>query len=215
MATAAPTSQTDAEPTDSQVTIEPSILYIGTPVALITTLNADGSANIGPMSSAWALGNTVVLGWSTSSQTLVNLERDRECVICFPDPRLVEQVERLAPLTGRHPLPEHKAGTFRYEPHKFEAAGLTPAPSQAVRPPGIAECPLSFEAKVTAVHRPASPDADAFRIVETYVERVRADPAIVCDRHHIDVEEWSPLLYVFRHYFGTGEHLGATFRAER
>jgi flavin reductase (DIM6/NTAB) family NADH-FMN oxidoreductase RutF len=34
-------------------TIEPTILYFGTPVALISTLNEDGSANIAPMSSAW------------------------------------------------------------------------------------------------------------------------------------------------------------------
>jgi flavin reductase (DIM6/NTAB) family NADH-FMN oxidoreductase RutF len=39
--------------------IWPSILYFGTPVALITTLNADETPNIGPMSSAWALGYTL------------------------------------------------------------------------------------------------------------------------------------------------------------
>lgn len=196
------------------ITIDPPILYVGTPVALVTTLNADGSVNIGPISSAWALGHTVVLGWATSSQTLRNLERERECTIGFPDPTLVDEVERLAPLTGRNPLPAHKQGVFRYEPRKFEAAGLAPAPSETVRPPLIAECPLSFEARVTAVHRPATPDADDFRIVETYVERVQASPVIVKDGRHIDTERWSPLLYVFRHYFGTGPDLGATFRAE-
>jgi flavin reductase (DIM6/NTAB) family NADH-FMN oxidoreductase RutF len=34
-------------------TIEPTILYFGTPVALISTLNPDGTANLAPMSSAW------------------------------------------------------------------------------------------------------------------------------------------------------------------
>src|SRR5271169_307875 len=37
-------------------TIEPTILYFGTPVALISTLNPDGSPNLAPMSSAWWLG---------------------------------------------------------------------------------------------------------------------------------------------------------------
>ena len=32
--------------------------------------------------------------------------------------------------------------------------------------------------------------------------------------NHIDTSRWSPLLYVFRHYFGTGVELGRTFRAE-
>lgn len=40
-------------------TIEPKILYFGTPVALITTVDGDGKANIGPMSSVWALGWTL------------------------------------------------------------------------------------------------------------------------------------------------------------
>jgi len=37
----------------THMTIEPSILYFGTPIALLSTLNADGSANLAPMSSAW------------------------------------------------------------------------------------------------------------------------------------------------------------------
>ncbi|GAB2913207.1 hypothetical protein GCM10022245_55230 [Streptomyces mayteni] len=36
------------------VTIEPSILYFGTPVVLLTMENRDGSFNLAPMSSAWA-----------------------------------------------------------------------------------------------------------------------------------------------------------------
>ncbi|MGE5704689.1 MAG: flavin reductase family protein, partial [Clostridia bacterium] len=36
--------------------IKPSILYYGTPVILLTTQNEDGSSNISPLSSSWALG---------------------------------------------------------------------------------------------------------------------------------------------------------------
>jgi flavin reductase (DIM6/NTAB) family NADH-FMN oxidoreductase RutF len=42
--------------------IEPKILYFGTPVALISSLNEDGSTNLAPMSSFWALGWTLMLG---------------------------------------------------------------------------------------------------------------------------------------------------------
>ena len=31
---------------------------------------------------------------------------------------------------------------------------------------------------------------------------------------HVDTQRWSPLLYVFRHYFGTGQRLGKNFRAQ-
>ena len=38
---------------------------------------------------------------------------------------------------------------------------------------------------------------------------------VIPDTNHIDTNRWSPLLYVFRHYFGTGPDLGRTFKAER
>jgi flavin reductase (DIM6/NTAB) family NADH-FMN oxidoreductase RutF len=196
--------------------IRPSILYFGTPVALVTTLNADATPNIGPMSSAWALGYSVVMGWESTAHTLANLERERECVINLPGPGLAKQVEALAPLTGRDPPAPHKADTFRFEPRKFQAAGLTQIAAETVGPPRIAECPLQLEAKVTAIHEPASrPDGEYFRIVETHVQRVHASSSIVKPgTDHIDPRRWSPLLYVFRHYFGTGEEIGRSFRAE-
>ncbi len=114
-------------PTGEHQEIWPSILYFGTPVALVTTMNAEGTPNIGPMSSAWALGYTIVMGWESTAHTLANLQRERECVINLPGPNLVGEVEALAPLTGRNPPAPHKADTFRFEPRKFRAAGLTPA----------------------------------------------------------------------------------------
>jgi flavin reductase (DIM6/NTAB) family NADH-FMN oxidoreductase RutF len=200
---------------ESHVPVRPNILYFGTPVALVTTLSPDGSANIGPMSSAWALGDTVVLGWATSAQTTINLGRERECVINLPDATLHRKVEALADMTGVNPLPQDKADRFHYEPDKFAAAGWTRQPSAIVAPPRIAECPLQLEATVSAIHTPAGPDRGTFLIVETHVECVHADPEIVvAGTDHIDPRRWTPLLYVFRHYFGTGPDLGRTFRAE-
>jgi flavin reductase (DIM6/NTAB) family NADH-FMN oxidoreductase RutF len=206
----------DGRPGAAHETIWPTILYFGTPVALITTLNVDGTANIGPMSSAWALGYTIVMGWESTAHTLANLRRERECVINLPGATLVEHVEALAGLTGNDPPPAHKADKFRFEPRKFDAAKLTEQPSETVRAPRIAECPLQLEAKVTAIHRPASrPDGSHFRIVEAHVERAHALSTIVKPgTSHIDPGEWRPLLYVFRHYFSTGPELARSFRAE-
>jgi flavin reductase (DIM6/NTAB) family NADH-FMN oxidoreductase RutF len=196
--------------------IWPPILYFGTPVALVTTLNSDGSANIGPMSSAWALGYTIVMGWEGTAHTLANLERERECVINLPDRTLVEQVEVLAPLTGKNPPAAHKADKFRFEPRKFAAAGLTEQASEVVKPPRIAECPLQIEAEITAIHEPATrPDGAYFRIAEAHVKRVHALSAIVKPgTNHVNPDEWRPLFYVFRHYFSTGPELARSFRAE-
>ena len=61
-------------------TIEPKILYFGTPVALISSLDEDGITNLAPMSSLWALGWTMMLGLLDETKTAENFARHPECV---------------------------------------------------------------------------------------------------------------------------------------
>ncbi|MEU6880420.1 flavin reductase family protein [Streptomyces sp. NPDC046712] len=207
------TATTAATATPSHTAISPNILYFGTPVALLTTANEDGSANLAPVSSTWALGQTVVLGLGRDGQTARNLAARPELVINLPSPGLWEAVERLAPLTGADPVPAAKRTRgYRYEPDKFAAAGLTPAPSATVRPPRVAECPLQLEARVRRI----TPDADGhFLIVECAVTRVHADRSIVVPgTQHIDPTVWSPLIFNFRHYQGLAPELGHCFTSE-
>jgi flavin reductase (DIM6/NTAB) family NADH-FMN oxidoreductase RutF len=86
-------------------TIDPAILYFGTPVVLISTLNEDGSANLAPMSSAWWLGRRCMLGLGARAKTPQNLIRTGECVLNLPSDNLVEMVDRLALTTGSDPVP--------------------------------------------------------------------------------------------------------------
>src|ERR1700685_2696868 len=117
-------------------TIEPTILYFGTPIALISTLNPDGSPNLAPMSSAWWLGWSCMLGLGQMGQTSDNLIRTRECVINLPSEDLVTHVDRLALTTGKNPVPEKKRHWgYCYEPDKFGIAGFSPAGSDLVTPP--------------------------------------------------------------------------------
>ncbi|WP_262379691.1 flavin reductase family protein [Nonomuraea sp. PA05] len=194
------------------VTIEPSILYFGTPVVLLSTENPDGSFNLAPMSSAWALGNVIVLGLGEEGQSARNLADRPDLVINLPAPHQWRAVERLAPLTGRFPVPDTKHAGCRFEPDKFGAAGLRPEPSDEVRPPRVAECPLQFEARAQSVRRDVSA---SFVIVEAVVTRVHADPRLVVPgTQHVDPSAWSPLIYNFRHYFGLGPQLGHSYRTQ-
>ncbi|MBZ4417917.1 flavin reductase family protein [Myxococcus sp. RHSTA-1-4] len=199
--------------------IAPRILYFGTPVVLLSTVQPDGSPNLSPLSSAWALDDRLVLGMGRLGQGLANLERTREAVVNLPSAALWPQVERLAPTTGRSPVPEVKrAMGYVHEPCKFERAGLTPLPSDTVAPPRVAECPLQLEAVLLDV-RPAAATPQqpepGFSIVELRVTRVHAhEDVTVPGTQHVDVARWQPLLYVFRHYAGTGPGLGRNFRAE-
>jgi flavin reductase (DIM6/NTAB) family NADH-FMN oxidoreductase RutF len=200
-------------------TIEPKILYFGTPVALISSLNEDGSTNLAPMSSFWALGWTLMLGLLDETKTAENLARHPECVVNLPAPDLWQKVEKLAPLTGKNPVPEIKAKQFRFEADKFAAAGLTPLASELVQPARAAECSVHMEARV---HRLHTMSGDRLQQVgggvaaEVEILRVHVASDLVVGDNYIDPNKWSPLLYNFRHYFKLAEkELGKTFRAEK
>ena len=92
------------------VVVEPKILYFGSPVVLVSSLNEDGSPNLAPMSSAWWLKRSCMLGMSRRSKTVENLVRERECVLNFFPSDLVDSIDRLVLLTGKNPIPEQKAG---------------------------------------------------------------------------------------------------------
>lgn len=199
-------------------TIEPRILYFGTPVALISSLNDDGTPNLAPISSFWALGWTMLLGLSLHAQTIANLGKRSDCVVNLPSPDLWRNVERLAPLTGRNPPPDHKDPRFRFERDKFGASGLTPIASEQVAAPRVKECPAQLEAIVRQIH-PLSGDprlraggGAAAVAVEILKVHIRED--LVLGENHVDPRRWQPLIYNFRHYFGLGSELGKTFRAE-
>ena len=105
---------------------EPPILYLGTPVVLISTTNEDGSPNLAPMSSAFWLGWRCVLGLGARGKTAANLVRTGECVLNLPSQDQVAAVNRLALTTGSNPVPDYKQKRgYRYVRDKFGISGLT------------------------------------------------------------------------------------------
>jgi len=197
-------------------TIEPTILYFGTPVALISTLNEDGTPNIAPMSSAWWLGWSCMLGLGSMGKTSDNLIRTRECVINLPSEDQVTHVDRLALTTGKDPVPAKKAGWgYRYEPDKFGTAGLTPMPSLDVAPPRIAECPVQMEGIVQDV-RPFGKNVSA-NAFEVHIVRLHVEESLLVGdgpRPHIDADRWRPLLMSFCRLFGVGREVHPSRLAE-
>ncbi|MCX2824999.1 flavin reductase family protein [Bacillus sp. DHT2] len=179
---------------------------------LLSTLNEDGTTNISPMSSSWALGKYMILGIGLGGKSVGNLERSRECVINFPSALQWKQVEKIAPYTGVEHVPVYKQEMgYTYQKDKFTMAGFTPLDSQSVKPQRIKECPLQIEANVKQIR---IPEYDPFfAIVETEVVHVHAHEEIIKGENHIDPQKWSPLFYNFRHYFSIGEELGKNYRA--
>jgi len=199
-------------------TITPSILYFGNPVAIVSSINSDGSPNLAPISSFWGLGWTVILGTLCDTQTFENFQSRTDCVVNVPSPDLWETVERLAPLTGKNPVPAEKAAKFRFERDKFVAAGLTALPSESVGAPRVKECPVQLEATVSQIHvlkgEPRLEKLGGGAAVEIRVLKVHVRSDFILRENYVDPEKWQPLIYNFRHYFGLGAELGKTFRAE-
>ncbi len=201
------------------ISMEPSILYFGTPVVLLSTRNEDGTTNVAPMSSVWWLGWNAMLGLGAKGHTAANLLRERECVLNLPSALLVAQVNRMARLTGSDPVPPHKVAMgYRHEKDKLGVAGLTAMASEQVQPPRIAECPVQLEAVLEKVHpfghRPdKATTALAFemRIVRAHVEESLAVPG---SPNHIDPDRWRPLIMSFGQFYGLGDRLQHSTLAE-
>ena len=188
--------------------IEPPILYLGTPVVLISTVNEDGSYNLAPMSSAFWLGWRCILGLATLSKTTENMIRTRECVLNLPSEHMVAAVNRLALTTGTDPVPAGKvARGYRYEKRKFEISGLTPVKSQTVAAPRVEECPVQLEAVVEHVKDLAENDEKVrgrTKIFEVRVQRVHVAQEILMEGHadRIDPDKWRPLIMSFVRFYG-------------
>jgi flavin reductase (DIM6/NTAB) family NADH-FMN oxidoreductase RutF len=184
-------------------------MYFGTPVALISTTNADGSPNLAPMSSAWWLGWTCMLGLGQAGQTSDNLIRTRECVINLPSEDLATHVDRLALTTGKNPVPERKREWgYEYEPNKFGVSGLTPIQSESVNPPRVLECPVQMEG-IVHHYRSFGKNVNA-NVFEVHIVKLHVDENLLIGdgpHPHIDPVRWRPLVMSFCRFFGLGGEL--------
>ena len=194
-------------------TIEPAILYLGTPVVLVSTLNEDGSPNLAPISSAFWLGWRGILGIGSRSKTAQNMIRTRECVLNMPSADLVGAVNDLAMTTGADPVPPMKEGRgYRHEKDKFGISGLTPVASETVTAPRVLECPVQMEARVERVN-PVADDDEKQRggifCFEVRILRVHAHPSVLMEGYmnRIDPNRWRPLMMSFQRFYGLGLEL--------
>lgn len=189
--------------------LHPKMLYFGPPVVPISTLNEDGSPNRAPISSAWWLGQSCMLGLSRRSQTAENLLRDGTCVLNLPSADMVDAVDRLALTTGRDPVPEYKAQMgYRHEADKFGLAGLRMAPSDLVAPPRVAEYPVHLEARIERMHEMDDPEKQ-LAAFEARILRVHLDESLMVagSDTHIDAERWRLLIMSLCEFYGLGRQL--------
>lgn len=214
------TLSTDALPTDTAPThtapthtvIDPAVLYFGTPVVLLSTIDEQGTTNTAPMSSVFWLGQTALLGMGGRSVTAQNLLRTGECVINLPSIHQVDAVDRMALTTGRFPVPADKAAVgYRHEADKMSRAGLRSRAGDTVRALRIDECPVNLEARIMssrALQKDHPGDGDTF-VFEARVTRAHVHESIRLrgTKNRIDPDLWRPLIMNFQRFYGLGEEL--------
>lgn len=166
-------------------------LIVPRPIALVTTLGLEGTANAAPFSMFNMLGEEppIVmisvnrLGDGSQKDTAANIVRTGDFVVHLSDEAMAEKM--------------HRCGE-RLPPDVSELArvGLTAVPSTQVAPPRIAEAPVAFECKLWETLETKSRQIFIGRVL-----RLHARDGL------IDTERWRVRL---QQYFPVGR-FGASF----
>lgn len=210
----------------THLSVEPAILYLGTPVVLVSSINEDGSPNLAPMSSAFWLGWRCMLGFEAVSKTPNNVIRTGECVLNLPSMGQVDAINRISMVTGSNPVPAGKAlRGYRHHADKFGIAGLTPVTSETVAPPRVLECPIQLEAELVRVNRMMTDEYDYAQhersaectlegivALEVRIKRVHVAAALLVEGrvNRIDPDRWKPIIMSFCRYYGLGSELAVS-----
>jgi flavin reductase (DIM6/NTAB) family NADH-FMN oxidoreductase RutF len=110
------------------------------PIAFVTTLSPDGKINAAPFSFFNLMGaNPPILAFApgdrdngTPKDTVINIRATHEFVVNLVDEGIAEAMNQCA-------------ASLPYGENELAHAGLTAAPSSVVKPPRIAEAPVSME----------------------------------------------------------------------
>jgi flavin reductase (DIM6/NTAB) family NADH-FMN oxidoreductase RutF len=118
-------------------------IVVPRPIAWVSSLGADGSLNLAPFSFFNAVAGTpptvmfsVGQRQDNPKDTLRNVQETGEFVLNLVDEALAEKMN----LTS---------GEYTYNVNEFERAGLSPLPSEWVKPPRVAEAAITLECRAT------------------------------------------------------------------
>ncbi|MFK0372229.1 flavin reductase family protein [Enterobacter sichuanensis] len=192
-------------------------LYFGTPVAIISSQNPDGSTNLSPISSWWILDQNIVFGLGTDGKCYENIKNNTGIVLNIPDSRLWPNIEALANKTGKASPPEWKKKMgYVFEQDKFSCGNFNKVKAETVNTLRIKECPIQIEATVCGIS-PLAGSRGSLASIDAPITCVHISETLLIHTGKglkFNVEKWQPLYYLFRHYFSLGARLGHNFRCD-
>ena len=146
-------------------------LVVPRPIALVTTLDANGTVNAAPFSFFNLMGAEPPLAAlapadradGTPKDTAANLIAHGECVIHLCDEAVAAQMVECA-----RSLPPGVS--------ELPRAGFTTRPAERVRPPVLVECPVALECRVLDIRRYGENRLVVVEILLVHVREGIADP---------------------------------------
>lgn len=151
------------------------------PIAFVSTIDEEGIYNLAPFSffNCFSSNPPIVIfsanrrvGNNTTKDTLANVISSGECVINAVSHNIIRQVTLCSV-------------DYPKDVDEFTKSGLTPIPSDIVRPPRVKECLAHLECKVKEI-LPLGDKGGAGNLVICEVVRVHVDPSILDENQRID-----------------------------
>jgi flavin reductase (DIM6/NTAB) family NADH-FMN oxidoreductase RutF len=151
------------------------------PIAFVSSLSRDGILNLAPFSffmgvcpnpPVIAFSTTLKSGEETRKDTLRNVEETGEFVVNIVNEAIAEQMNLCS-------------GEYPPEVDEFAVSGLTPIPSDIVKPPRVAESPVQMECRLIQVidvslrplgARMVLGEVVSFHVDDAIVDDFRIDP---------------------------------------
>ena len=121
-------------------------MVVPRPIFLVSTLSKSGNSNLAPYSLSNIVCYTPAMVFLTpmrknkggKKDTLVNIEQTQEFVINMVTEDMAQQMTMTS-------------GTYPPDVDEFKISGLTPVPSDLIKPPRVAESPFNLECRLIRI----------------------------------------------------------------
>jgi flavin reductase (DIM6/NTAB) family NADH-FMN oxidoreductase RutF len=159
-------------------------LIVPRPIALVTTINAQGVVNAAPFSLFNMIGEDpplVLISLNRSAagslkDTAVNILANEQFVVHIADEAMAQAM--------------HDCGTaLPPDQSEIDMVGLSTTPSSAVAPPRIVEAPVAFECQLAETMETQSRHVFIGRVLRLHAK----DGLLDMEKHHVRLDDYFPV----------------------
>lgn len=162
-------------------------LIIPRPIAWVSTINEEGIPNLAPFSYFNAVGDdpphlmfSISRSGYLNKDTLNNILKSKEFVVNMVTEELAEKMNSTA-----HPLQPHES--------EFEFADVQAAVSIKVKPPLVAESPVSMECVLEHHYNLENHKNGGSTIIIGRIVHFHIKEGILTDNFHVNIENYQPI----------------------